>query len=118
MLTTRPVATSSILPITSKCQILLTQFEHLWLHVPNSQDESSEEFIGEWIEKRGIRDQIVIATKVDIARCNHSLVNLTPDCLADYSIQPTINEGHMISLKSLHTPGTISNLCTFQSKPP
>ena len=30
----------------------------------NSQDESSEEFIGEWAEKRGIRDQLVIATKV------------------------------------------------------
>ena len=30
----------------------------------NYQDESSEEFIGEWMEKRGIRDQMVIATKV------------------------------------------------------
>ncbi|KAM5545954.1 hypothetical protein V8D89_000080 [Ganoderma adspersum] len=29
----------------------------------NYQDESSEEFIGEWMEKRGIRDQIVLATK-------------------------------------------------------
>ena len=28
------------------------------------QDESSEEFIGEWMEQRGIRDQMVIATKV------------------------------------------------------
>ncbi|KAI0301755.1 aryl-alcohol dehydrogenase [Multifurca ochricompacta] len=27
------------------------------------QDESSEEFIGEWAEKRNIRDQLVIATK-------------------------------------------------------
>ncbi|KAJ7062821.1 Aldo/keto reductase [Mycena amicta] len=27
------------------------------------QDESSEQFIGEWMEKRNIRDQIVIATK-------------------------------------------------------
>ncbi|KAF7376742.1 Aldo/keto reductase [Mycena sanguinolenta] len=27
------------------------------------QDESSESFIGEWAEKRGIRDQLVIATK-------------------------------------------------------
>ncbi|KAH9928004.1 Aldo/keto reductase [Epithele typhae] len=27
------------------------------------QDESSEEFIGEWMEQRGIRDQMVIATK-------------------------------------------------------
>jgi len=29
----------------------------------NYQDESSEEFIGEWMEKRNIRDQMVIATK-------------------------------------------------------
>ena len=28
------------------------------------QDESSEEFLGEWMEKRGIRHQMVIATKV------------------------------------------------------
>ncbi|KAK0190087.1 NADP-dependent oxidoreductase domain-containing protein [Armillaria mellea] len=27
------------------------------------QDETSEEFIGEWAEKRGIRDQLIIATK-------------------------------------------------------
>ncbi|THH32098.1 hypothetical protein EUX98_g2127 [Antrodiella citrinella] len=29
----------------------------------NYQDETSEEFIGEWMEQRGIRDQIVLATK-------------------------------------------------------
>ncbi|KAJ3492253.1 hypothetical protein NLI96_g158 [Meripilus lineatus] len=29
----------------------------------NYQDETSEEFLGEWMEKRGIRDQIVVATK-------------------------------------------------------
>ena len=29
----------------------------------NYQDQSSEEFIGEWAEKRGIRNQLVIATK-------------------------------------------------------
>lgn len=31
-----------------------------------SQDETSELFIGEWAEKRGIRDQLVIATKAGI----------------------------------------------------
>ncbi|KAI0717762.1 aryl-alcohol dehydrogenase [Cerioporus squamosus] len=30
----------------------------------NYQDETSEEFIGEWMESRGVRDQMVIATKV------------------------------------------------------
>ncbi|KAI0697044.1 aryl-alcohol dehydrogenase [NADP(+)] [Cytidiella melzeri] len=29
----------------------------------NYQDETSEMFIGEWMEKRGIRDQMVVATK-------------------------------------------------------
>jgi aryl-alcohol dehydrogenase-like predicted oxidoreductase len=29
-----------------------------------SQDGTSEMLIGEWMEKRGIRDQLVIATKV------------------------------------------------------
>jgi aryl-alcohol dehydrogenase-like predicted oxidoreductase len=31
-----------------------------------SQNESSERFIGEWAEARGIRDQLFIATKVGI----------------------------------------------------
>lgn len=32
----------------------------------SSHDQRSEEFIGEWVEKRGIRDQLVIATKVGV----------------------------------------------------
>ena len=35
-----------------------------------SQDGTSEEFIGEWAEARGIRDQLVLATKVNPARAN------------------------------------------------
>ena len=31
------------------------------------QDETSEAFIGEWMESRGIRDEMVIATKVRVA---------------------------------------------------
>ena len=38
------------------------------LTVCYSQDQSSEEFIGEWAEQRGVRDQLVIATKVTIIR--------------------------------------------------
>ena len=30
----------------------------------NYQDETSEKFIGEWMETKGVRDQMVIATKV------------------------------------------------------
>lgn len=40
----------------------------------NYQDESSEEFIGEWMETRGIRDQMVIATKVSAHRSLNSIV--------------------------------------------
>ena len=32
----------------------------------NYQDETSEMFIGEWMEERGIRDHMVIATKVRV----------------------------------------------------
>jgi hypothetical protein len=42
--------------------MLLTFDEYLMFI--NSHDESSEKFIGEWAEARGIRDQLVIATKV------------------------------------------------------
>ena len=35
-----------------------------WFYYYPSQDETSEEFIGEWAETRGIRDQLFIATKV------------------------------------------------------
>ena len=31
------------------------------------QDETSEVFIGEWMETRGVRDQMVIATKVRVS---------------------------------------------------
>lgn len=35
-----------------------------------SQDGTSEEFIGEWAEQRGVRDQLVIATKVSSSAPN------------------------------------------------
>ena len=38
-------------------------YAHIFDFFP-SQDETSEQFIGEWAEKRGIRDQLFIATKV------------------------------------------------------
>ena len=42
-----------------------------------SQDETSEMFIGEWAESRGIRDQLVIATKV---RLRLTCWCITSDC--------------------------------------
>ena len=37
--------------------------EYNWRY-DHSQDGTSEAFIGEWAEKRGIRDRLFIATKV------------------------------------------------------
>lgn len=34
----------------------------------NYQNESSEKIIGEWMEQRGVRDQMIIATKVHSAQ--------------------------------------------------
>jgi aryl-alcohol dehydrogenase-like predicted oxidoreductase len=61
-----------------------------------SQDETSEEFIGEWAEKRGIRDQLVIATKASpdflpIEPLHEALMPMT-------SIQPTSSGARIRSL--------------------
>ncbi|KAJ6624833.1 Aldo/keto reductase [Mycena sp. CBHHK59/15] len=57
----------------------------------NYQDESSESFIGEWAEKRNIRDQLVIATKytTNFKRGNDAIA------------QKTLYAGN--SVKSMHT---------------
>lgn len=36
------------------------------------QDGSSEEFLGEWMQERGLRDQLIVATKVGGTRSQHS----------------------------------------------
>ncbi|KAJ6560366.1 aryl-alcohol dehydrogenase [Mycena capillaripes] len=51
---------------TSSFELLDAYFDAGGNHIDtanNYQDGSSEEFIGEWVEARGCRDQIVIATK-------------------------------------------------------
>jgi aryl-alcohol dehydrogenase-like predicted oxidoreductase len=55
-LLTQPMASMFLIILSSTVNIIDTG--------SNSQDGSSEEFIGEWAESRGIRDQLVIATKV------------------------------------------------------
>ena len=57
------VETSLILLTTSE---FASRFErrHLTIYPLASQDESSEQFVGEWAENRGIRDELFIATKV------------------------------------------------------
>ncbi|KIJ64651.1 hypothetical protein HYDPIDRAFT_40385 [Hydnomerulius pinastri MD-312] len=66
------------------------------------QDQSSEEFIGEWAEERGIRDQLVIATKysTNYMRGNETIkqkVQYTGNCLKSMHLSV---EG---SLKKLRT---------------
>jgi aryl-alcohol dehydrogenase-like predicted oxidoreductase len=58
-----------------------------------SQDETSEEFIGEWAEKRGIRDQLVIATKVRPVPRVVRLQIIYADVII--STRPTLSEGRM-----------------------
>ena len=45
----------------------------------NYQDETSEEFIGEWMEARGVRAQMVIATKVGCLAERNLDVGSCPD---------------------------------------
>jgi aryl-alcohol dehydrogenase-like predicted oxidoreductase len=54
----------------------------------SSQDETSEEFISEWAESRGVRDQVFIATKVEprIHRYDSVFVKLT-QFLVHYQLQ-------------------------------
>ena len=82
------------------------------------QDESSEELLGEWMEKRGIRDQIVLATKVR-ASCLSLLavpVGLSPTVAWLYSIQRTSSELRGTSRKRCITWATMSRRCTSPSR--
>jgi predicted oxidoreductase len=62
VLTHSPRATSSTRQTISEYS-LTGRWTRDLIDRPYSQDETSEVFIGEWVEKRGIRDQLVIATK-------------------------------------------------------
>jgi aryl-alcohol dehydrogenase-like predicted oxidoreductase len=72
-----------------------------------SQDETSEAFIGEWAEKRGIRDQLVIATKV-LTRTFYVLYSV--DVETRLSIVRALSEGKMISVKRLIMRATMPSL--------
>ena len=72
---------------TASRHIILHIFPRLLLNtIILSQDETSEKIIGEWAEKRGIRDQLFIATKVNRAPSN-----------------PTTNEDHSRFLRQYTT---------------
>ncbi len=66
MLITTTEGISLIRPVTSKLKHILFLISGGSHTLGCSQDETSEQFIGEWAEKRGIRDQLVIATKVGV----------------------------------------------------
>lgn len=60
------------------------------------QDETSERFIGEWAEERGIRDQLFIATKVCgalvfffMTRCDYMCHKIIVYVLVHYPLQKT-----------------------------
>ena len=74
-----------------------------------SQDESSEMFIGEWAEARGIRDQLFITTKVDILlNANDGPQTLT---FTFFSTLPTSRLVMNPSLKKYFMLGIALNLC-------
>ena len=74
------------------------------------QDESSEAFIGEWMEVRGVRDQMVIATKV---RCPPSrgvfaveFGSGSDEWFGSSSSRRTSSAGRRTSSSTLRTSGT------------
>ena len=80
----------------------------------NYQDETSEEFIGEWMEKRGIRDQMVIATKVS----RNPEVWYSAMLIASLrSTRRTTSAGGTTSRRRRTTPVTTSNPCTSLLRP-
>ncbi|KZV61653.1 aryl-alcohol dehydrogenase [NADP+] [Peniophora sp. CONT] len=66
------------------------------------QEETSEKFIGEWMEKRGVRDQIVVATKYSI---NYKRTDTSVDIKINYGGNnvKTMHVSVEESLKKLRT---------------
>ena len=57
-----------------------------------SQDETSEKFIGEWAEGRGIRDQLFIATKVLRTITSVRLVKLKLTIYLQFTNNPKLKD--------------------------
>lgn len=102
--------TSSTQRTTSKCKHCSIGYYYSSI---SSQDETSEEFVGEWMNKRGIRDQIVIATKVDFSSSIlTSYVCIKRDLLGVlHSIRPTLKGDKTISRSRQTTLETTSKAC-------
>ena len=70
----------------------------------NYQNESSEKFIGEWMEQRGVRDQMVIATKVRSSLCQRYTRNrLAADIIGVHSTIPCTRWAGTTSSRSQRT---------------
>ena len=94
---------------------LLLHFRIMWLIIiMNSQDGSSEQFIGEWAEKRGIRDRLFIATKVFHQFFYDIDVDIGNDSL---SIQTTLKRAKNRT-KRFYSLGTTRNLSISLSSIP
>ena len=80
----------------------------------NYQDETSEQFLGEWMEARGIRDQMVIATKV----CPDLwfYVGRGTETIRVHSTLRTTSVDRMTSRKRRTTRATTSRRCTSRLK--
>lgn len=79
----------------------------------NYQNGTSEQFIGEWMEERGIRDQMVVATKVQGVDTSESS---WADARNAHSIRRRSCSPTRTSSKRPRTWGTVSSLCTCPSK--
>ena len=75
----------------------------------HSQDESSERFIGEWMENRGIRNQMFVATKVwDIM---HMLaLNVSCASLLQYTSNFKQGEGPEFGSRAMYTGNSIKSM--------
>ena len=80
-----------------------------------SQDESSEMFIGEWAEARGIRDQLFLATKVSFFSLKHGWRPSYKRVERSFFFLSTLSTTRLVmnlSLKKYSTLGIVPNLCT------
>ena len=74
-----------------------------------SQDETSELFIGEWMEMRGIRNQVFVATKVCFIRntCNTYVLTRVQQYTTNYKLGEGPDFGPRVmyngnNIKSMH----------------
>ncbi|KAH8997089.1 NADP-dependent oxidoreductase domain-containing protein [Lactarius hatsudake] len=78
--------------------------------VNHYQDESSEAFIGEWAEKRGIRDQLVIATKYST---NYKRGQSDVTHMVMNSLHALVQQGKVLYLGISDSPAWVGSWSVF-----